>query len=132
MLHAAQMSATLGAPARAALRNARGRLAAHGRVLASPARHQATCQLRTASGAASLFVVRRTLLMGIASAGAVTGGARAMAAGGTLPPPPDVAKPPANATFTASGLASLVVKPGTGESCDGCLVLTVLRRGWLS
>ena len=123
MLHAAQMSASL-APARAALRSARGRLAAHGRVLTAPAQHQATCQLRTAS-AASLFVARRTLLgMGIASAGAVAGGGRAMAAaGGSLPPPPDVAKPPANAQFTASGLASLVVKPGTGESF-GCLPCT--------
>jgi hypothetical protein len=115
MWHAAQMSATL-APARAALRSARGRLGT-GRVMNAPVQHLATCQLRTASGAASLFVARRTLLgMGIASAGAVAGGGRAMAAGGSLPPPPDVAKPPANAQFTESGLASLVVKPGTGES----------------
>jgi FKBP-type peptidyl-prolyl cis-trans isomerase len=31
-----------------------------------------------------------------------------------LPPPPDVAAPPANATKTASGISWLIVKPGTG------------------
>jgi hypothetical protein len=31
-----------------------------------------------------------------------------------IPPPPDVAAPPANASKTASGIYSLVVKPGTG------------------
>ena len=33
----------------------------------------------------------------------------------TIPAPPDVAAPPANATKTASGLATTVVKPGTGK-----------------
>src|SRR4051812_22713141 len=31
-----------------------------------------------------------------------------------LPPPPDVAAPPATATKTASGISWLIVKPGTG------------------
>ena len=31
-----------------------------------------------------------------------------------IPPPPDVAAPPANATRTASGIAWIIVKPGTG------------------
>jgi peptidylprolyl isomerase len=33
---------------------------------------------------------------------------------GAIPAPPDVAAPPADATVTASGLASKVLKPGTG------------------
>src|SRR5260370_12761716 len=33
----------------------------------------------------------------------------------TLPAPPDVAAPPADAAKTASGLATKVVKPGTGK-----------------
>ena len=33
----------------------------------------------------------------------------------TIPAPPDVAAPPATATKTASGLATIVVKPGTGK-----------------
>ena len=32
----------------------------------------------------------------------------------SIPPPPGVAAPPANATKTASGIAWLVIKPGTG------------------
>jgi peptidylprolyl isomerase len=32
-----------------------------------------------------------------------------------IPPPPDVAAPPADAEKTASGLASKVIKPGTGK-----------------
>lgn len=31
-----------------------------------------------------------------------------------IPPPPDVAAPPADATRTASGIAWIVIKPGTG------------------
>ncbi|TAK13851.1 MAG: peptidylprolyl isomerase, partial [Acidobacteria bacterium] len=31
-----------------------------------------------------------------------------------IPPPPDVAAPPANAMKTASGIAWIIVKPGTG------------------
>jgi hypothetical protein len=31
-----------------------------------------------------------------------------------IPPPPDVAAPPANASKTASGISWLIVKPGTG------------------
>ncbi len=32
-----------------------------------------------------------------------------------IPPPPDVAAPPADAEKTSSGLASKVIKPGTGK-----------------
>src|SRR5258708_5597574 len=33
----------------------------------------------------------------------------------TIPAPPDVAAPPADATKTASGLSTKVIKPGTGK-----------------
>jgi FKBP-type peptidyl-prolyl cis-trans isomerase len=52
-----------------------------------------------------------------ASAGADAGDAGAPAASASatgLPPPPDVAAPPADAVKTASGLASKVLTPGTG------------------
>jgi len=39
----------------------------------------------------------------------------AAAAQSTIPAPPDVAAPPANATKTASGLATRVITPGTGK-----------------
>src|SRR5262245_13811519 len=41
--------------------------------------------------------------------------APATSAPGDLPAPPDVAAPPADAQKTASGLASKVIKPGTGK-----------------
>ena len=34
----------------------------------------------------------------------------------TIPAPPDVEAPPADAAKTASGLASKVLKPGTGKT----------------
>ena len=34
----------------------------------------------------------------------------------TIPAPPDVKAPPADAVKTASGLASKVIKPGTGKA----------------
>jgi FKBP-type peptidyl-prolyl cis-trans isomerase len=46
------------------------------------------------------------------------GGAPAATASG-LPPPPDVAEPPPDATRTASGLASKVLVPGTGADHPG-------------
>ena len=46
------------------------------------------------------------------------GGAPAASASG-LPAPPDVAAPPADATKTASGLASKVLTPGTGTDHPG-------------
>ena len=44
--------------------------------------------------------------------------ARAMAAGAAIPAPDDVAAPPADAERTASGLASKVLKAGSG-ACSG-------------
>lgn len=45
--------------------------------------------------------------------------------------PPDVAAPPANATKTASGLASLVLKPGNGKTRPtGTDMVTVHYTGW--
>lgn len=38
---------------------------------------------------------------------------------GAIPAPPDVAAPPADASRTASGLASKVLKPGTGTQHPG-------------
>jgi peptidylprolyl isomerase len=49
----------------------------------------------------------------------------------TIPAPPDVAAPPANAAKTASGLASRVIKPGTGKTHPGKSdMVTVHYTGW--
>ncbi len=48
-----------------------------------------------------------------------------------IPAPPDVAKPPADATKTASGLASKVLQPGTGTTHpSGTDMVTVQYTGW--
>lgn len=48
-----------------------------------------------------------------------------------LPAPADVAAPPADALITASGLASKVLKPGTGtENADATDSVTVHYSGW--
>ena len=48
-----------------------------------------------------------------------------------IPPPPDVAAPPANATKTASGLAWIIVKPGTGTiHPKATSTVTVHYTGW--
>ena len=51
---------------------------------------------------------------GAAGDGGARDGAAAVAERPGLPPPPDVAAPPANAMKTASGIASKVLSPGTG------------------
>ena len=49
----------------------------------------------------------------------------------TIPAPPDVAAPPANAAKTASGLASRVIKPGTGKAHPAKSdLVTVHYTGW--
>ena len=49
----------------------------------------------------------------------------------TIPAPPDVAAAPATATKTASGLASRVIKPGTGKTHPGRAdLVTVHYTGW--
>jgi peptidylprolyl isomerase len=49
----------------------------------------------------------------------------------TIPPPPDVAAAPDDATKTASGLASKVLAPGTGkEHPSSSDVVTVDYTGW--
>jgi peptidylprolyl isomerase len=49
----------------------------------------------------------------------------------TLPAPPDVAAAPANATKTSSGLASRVLKPGTGKEHPARTdMVTVNYTGW--
>jgi len=49
----------------------------------------------------------------------------------TVPAPPDVAAPPANATKTASGLASRVIQPGTGKTHPARTdLVTVHYTGW--
>jgi FKBP-type peptidyl-prolyl cis-trans isomerase len=50
-----------------------------------------------------------------APAAASTSAAVAAPSASTIPAPPDVAAPPADATKTASGLASKVLTPGTGK-----------------
>jgi peptidylprolyl isomerase len=48
-----------------------------------------------------------------------------------IPPPPDVSAPPADAAKSASGLASKVIKPGTGTSRPTSRdVVTVHYTGW--
>jgi FKBP-type peptidyl-prolyl cis-trans isomerase len=54
-----------------------------------------------------ILVLWFALVAGVASAQTTTLKA--------IPPPPDVAAPPANAAKTASGLASKVLAPGTGK-----------------
>src|SRR5216117_3828891 len=50
---------------------------------------------------------------------------------GTIPAPPDVAAPPADATKTASGLATKVITPGTGKDHPAKDdVVTVHYTGW--
>ncbi len=49
----------------------------------------------------------------------------------TLPAPPDVAAAPANAAKTSTGLASRVLKPGTGKAHPGKAdLVTVHYSGW--
>ena len=49
----------------------------------------------------------------------------------TLPAPPDVAAAPANAAKTSTGLASRVLKPGTGKAHPGKAdLVTVHYTGW--
>ena len=49
----------------------------------------------------------------------------------TIPAPPDVAAPPADAAKTPSGLASQVIKPGTGKTHPGKTdLVTVHYTGW--
>ena len=53
------------------------------------------------------------------------------ARGQSLPAPPDVAAPPANAAKTASGLASRVITPGSGKTHPGKTdLVTVHYTGW--
>lgn len=48
-----------------------------------------------------------------------------------IAPPPDVAAAPADATKTRSGLASKVIKPGTGKAHPGRTdLVTVHYTGW--
>ena len=48
-----------------------------------------------------------------------------------IPPPPDVAAPPADATKTASGLVSKVLTPGTGKDHPAPTdMATVHYTGW--
>ncbi len=49
----------------------------------------------------------------------------------SIPPPPDVAAPPADAAKTASGLASKVIKPGNGSAHPTASdTVTVHYTGW--
>jgi peptidylprolyl isomerase len=57
--------------------------------------------------------------------------AAAQTAGKPIPPPPDVAAVPPDASKTASGLASRVIKPGTGKTKPGKTdLVTVHYTGW--
>jgi FKBP-type peptidyl-prolyl cis-trans isomerase len=70
-------------------------------------------------------------LMSAAAAVLALGVAAAAQTGKLLPPPPDVAAPPADAAKTKSGLASKVLKPGTGKDHPGPSdLVTVHYTGW--
>jgi peptidylprolyl isomerase len=70
------------------------------------------------------FIVFTTLVL----AGAVTMFGQTPA---SIPAPPDVAKPPADAAKTSSGLASKVIKAGNGGTHPaGDSVVTVQYTGW--
>jgi peptidylprolyl isomerase len=57
--------------------------------------------------------------------------AAAAAQGKQIPAPPDVKAPPAKAAKTPSGLASVVIKPGTGKTRPGKAdLVTVHYTGW--
>ncbi len=57
--------------------------------------------------------------------------AMTMAAYAQIPAPPDVKAPPADAAKTASGLASKVIKPGTGKDHPTAVdTVTVHYTGW--
>lgn len=77
---------------------------------------------------------RRSRATGSPSAGeGESGGARAepVAQPSTPPPPPDVAAPPPDAERTPSGLASRVLRPGTGSEHPGPRDrVTVHYTGW--
>jgi FKBP-type peptidyl-prolyl cis-trans isomerase len=82
----------------------------------SPARHAAAVSLILLVAGAPAC---KTNASGTANDAAVReGGAPAAAASG-LPAPPDVASPPSSAIKTASGLASKVLTPGTGNDHPG-------------
>jgi FKBP-type peptidyl-prolyl cis-trans isomerase len=73
-------------------------------------------------------------LVVIILAAAVSGPAHAQQPGATvtpIPAPPDVKEPPADAVKTASGLASKVLQPGTGDKHPGPIdLVTVHYTGW--
>jgi peptidylprolyl isomerase len=74
-----------------------------------------------------------THLIAVVLTGALTFCSVALAAqsGKPIPPPPDVAEPPANAAKTPSGLASRVLNAGTGKAHPGKTdLVTVHYTGW--
>jgi peptidylprolyl isomerase len=61
----------------------------------------------------------------------VAAGASAQSSVTSIPAPPDVAAPPADATKTASGLATKVIKPGMGKEHPGKDDLVMIHyTGW--
>jgi peptidylprolyl isomerase len=73
-------------------------------------------------------VISGLLFMAMAAAG---NGANAQSQPGAIPAPPDVKAPPADALKTASGLASKVIKKGTGTEHPGpTSSVTVHYTGW--
>jgi peptidylprolyl isomerase len=65
------------------------------------------------------------------SAIVIAAAALAAQGGKPIPAPPDVKAPPANAAKTPSGLASVVIKPGSGKTRPGKTdLVTVHYSGW--
>jgi FKBP-type peptidyl-prolyl cis-trans isomerase len=77
------------------------------------------------------WIAIATLLTMSVLGGSVVHGQQKPAAFKPIPPPPDVAAPPADAAKTASGLASKVIQKGTGDKSPGPTdMVTVHYTGW--
>jgi FKBP-type peptidyl-prolyl cis-trans isomerase len=81
--------------------------------------------------------VKRIAFVVLVALAAATGGSYGTVAAAQarpdLPAPPDVAAPPSDAAKTASGLASKIIKPGTGtEMPTATDYVTVHYTGWTS
>ena len=113
-MSASLLSRGVCAPSRSAARALLAPSTARAALRAPLSRTMRTVPLRAAASGANALM-RRALVGGIVASGLAShGGVRAMAAGGSIPAPADVAAPPSDAKVTASGLAYKVLKAGSG------------------
>jgi FKBP-type peptidyl-prolyl cis-trans isomerase len=79
----------------------------------------------------SYRVLRAVLTMSLVVAAVIVATGQQRPANEPMPAPPDVAAPPADASKTASGLASKVLQKGTGDKHPGADdMVTVHYTGW--